>query len=95
MQALITILHMLIAIAVIALVLVQRGKGSDIGATFGSGASSSMFGSQGSTPFLVKLTGGMALLFFLTSGILSFIVGKQAHHDELPVPLTQTIPTDK
>lgn len=94
MQQLITILHILIAICVIALILVQRGKGSDIGAGFGSGASNTMFGSQGSTPFLVKLTGGLALLFFITSSVLSFIGGKHnAPSGGIVIPAPQTIPT--
>jgi preprotein translocase subunit SecG len=78
MQQLITVLHLIIAVLVIILVLIQRGKGADMGAGFGSGASSTMFGSQGATPFLVKLTAGLAILFFISSGILSFIVGRHA-----------------
>lgn len=85
MQQLITVLHILISICVIALVLIQRGKGADVGASFGSGASQTMFGSQGATPFLVKLTAGLALLFFVTSGVLSFIIGKHARQDNLLV----------
>lgn len=76
MQSLLTILHILAAIALIALVLVQRGKGSDMGAGFGAGASQTMFGSQGATPFLVKLTGILAFVFFLTCGFLSFYINK-------------------
>ena len=78
MQQLLTILHILIAVCVILLVLIQRGKGSDMGAGFGSGASGTMFGSQGATPFLVKLTATLAILFFLSSSLLSFVIGKQA-----------------
>lgn len=86
MQALILILHVLIAIAIVALVLMQHGKGADMGAGFGAGASNTMFGSQGSTPFLVKLTGGLALFFFLTSGIMSFLMGKEAEPTN-PLPI--------
>lgn len=101
MQQLLTILHILIAFCVIILVLIQHGKGADIGANFGSGASQTMFGSQGSTPFLVKLTGGLALSFFITSAVLSFVVGKQSHQGAgvsipaviMPEPATEQIPT--
>lgn len=79
MQQLITLLHIFAAIAVIALVLVQRGKGSDMGASFGAGASGTMFGSQGSTPFLVKITGILAMVFFVTSATLSFMVNEHAN----------------
>ena len=57
-------IHILIAIAVIGLVLIQHGKGADIGASFGSGASNTVFGSQGTGSFLFKLTGGLVLAFF-------------------------------
>lgn len=77
MQILITFLHVLLCFAVIALVLVQRGKGSDIGSTFGGGASNTMFGSQGATPFLVKLTAALALCFFITSATLSFFLNQR------------------
>lgn len=85
MQQVITIFHIIIAVFVILLVLIQRGKGADMGAGFGSGASGTVFGSQGSTPFLVKLTAGLALLFFVSSSILSLVVGKEtARPNELP-----------
>lgn len=86
MQQLITILHLLVSICVVGLVLIQRGKGSDMGAGFGSGASGTMFGSQGATPFLVKLTAGLAMIFFLSSGVLSFVIGRQALHSEETLP---------
>ncbi len=85
MQQLVTILHIFISVCVILLVLIQHGKGADMGAGFGSGASSTMFGSQGATPFLVKLTASLAILFFASSSVLSFIIGKQtARSQDLP-----------
>lgn len=86
MQQLITILHILVSICVVALVLIQRGKGSDMGAGFGSGASGTMFGSQGATPFLVKLTAGLAMIFFLSSGVLSFVMDKRTVQSEEMLP---------
>lgn len=61
----------------IGLVLIQHGKGADIGAAFGSGASNTVFGSQGTGGFLFKLTGGLALTFFVTSLSLSYMVTMQ------------------
>ena len=63
--------------AVIGLVLIQQGKGSDIGAAFGAGASNTVFGSQGSGGFLFKATSGFAALFFVTSLLLGYISAKQ------------------
>ena len=73
MQALLLMLHVLTAVALVALVLVQHGKGADAGAAFGSGASNTMFGSAGSTPFLVKITACAAAIFFATSLTLSYL----------------------
>lgn len=77
MYQLILMIHMLIAVTLVGLVLIQHGKGADIGASFGSGASSTVFGSQGGGSFLFKLTGGLALAFFVTSLSLSYIVSAQ------------------
>lgn len=71
MQALVLVLHILVALTVIALVLLQQGRGSDVGAAFGSGSSNTMFGSAGALPFLMKLTAILAAVFFVTSIALS------------------------
>ncbi|MCB1828222.1 MAG: preprotein translocase subunit SecG [Coxiellaceae bacterium] len=73
MQQLILIVHVLVAIAIVALVLVQHGKGADVGAAFGSGSANTMFGSQGHMPFLMKLTSVLAIIFFATSLSLSYM----------------------
>lgn len=77
MYQIILMIHVLLAIAIIGLVLMQHGKGADIGAAFGSGASNTVFGSQGTGGFLFKLTGGLALMFFVTSVLLSYLVSVQ------------------
>ncbi|HEB56825.1 MAG TPA: preprotein translocase subunit SecG [Gammaproteobacteria bacterium] len=63
----ILVIHVLIATGLIALVLLQQGKGADAGAAFGSGASGTVFGSQGSASFLTRTTAVLATLFFVTS----------------------------
>lgn len=65
--------HILVGIAVIGLVLVQHGKGADMGAAFGSGASGSLFGASGSANFLSRTTAVFATVFFLTSLGLSYM----------------------
>lgn len=77
MYQLILLFHVILAISVIGLVLIQHGKGADIGAAFGSGASNTVFGSQGTGSFLFRLTGGFALLFFVTSVSLSYMVSME------------------
>ncbi|OMG53787.1 preprotein translocase subunit SecG [Azonexus hydrophilus] len=65
--------HILVALAIIGLVLMQHGKGADMGAAFGSGASGSLFGASGSANFLSRTTGVLAAVFFLTSLSLAYI----------------------
>jgi preprotein translocase subunit SecG len=67
------IVHVLAAIGVVGLVLVQHGKGADMGAAFGSGASGSLFGSSGSANFLSRTTAVLATVFFITSLTLAYI----------------------
>lgn len=69
----ILIIHVLVAIGVVGLVLIQQGKGADAGAAFGGGASSTVFGSQGSGSFLTRATGILATIFFITSLSLAYI----------------------
>ena len=71
------VIHVLVAIGVIGLVLIQQGKGADAGAAFGGGggggASGSVFGSQGSGSFLTRATGILATIFFITSLTLAYL----------------------
>ena len=72
MQTLILSIHIILAIVLVVLILVQHGKGADAGAAFGSGASSTVFGAKGSATFLTKLTTFIALIFFITSLALAY-----------------------
>jgi len=69
--------HILIGLAVIGLVLLQHGKGADMGAAFGSGASGSLFGATGSANFLSRATAVLATIFFFTSLGLAYMAGKR------------------
>ncbi len=70
-------IHLLVALAIIGLVLIQHGKGADAGASFGGGSSQSVFGSRGAATFLSRLTAIMATVFFITSITLVYITGHQ------------------
>ncbi len=65
--------HLLVGLTVIGLVLLQHGKGADMGAAFGSGASGSLFGASGSANFMSRATGILAAVFFMTSLGLSYM----------------------
>ncbi len=73
MQTIFLVVHVLIAILLIGIVLLQRGKGADAGAAFGAGASGTVFGSRGSANFLSRSTTVLATLFFATSVSLAYL----------------------
>lgn len=77
MVTIILVIHIVITISLVALVLIQQGKGADIGAAFGSGASQTVFGSRGSASFLTRTTAGLAAGFFITSLSLAYISGNR------------------
>lgn len=76
METLVVIVHVIVAVAIVGLVLLQQGKGADAGAAFGSGASQTVFGSAGSGNFLTRSTSIAATIFFITSLTLA-IFAKQ------------------
>lgn len=99
METLIIVLHVLAALCVIALVLLQHGKGADMGAAFGSGSAGSLFGSSGSANFLSRTTAVMAAVFFLTSLGLTYLSshkgqegGVMSTHKEAPADPAAAIP---
>lgn len=78
MESTIIIVHVLAAIGITGLVLLQHGKGADMGASFGSGASQTIFGSTGSGNALTQSTTWLAVIFFATSLTLAFLAKQQA-----------------
>lgn len=88
MYQLILALHLVVCVVLVVLVLIQHGKGADIGASFGSGASTTVFGSQGTGGFLFRATSSLALIFFVTSLSLSYLVFVQHQRaQELLIPV--------
>jgi len=97
MTTLIVTLHILAAIVLVGVVLIQRGQGADIGASFGGGGAQTLFGSRGSGSFLGKLTGALAAVFMLTSLTLAFFsqqkVGSVVEKKlAAPLPVQQEAP---
>lgn len=98
MYQFILLIHVFAAAIIIALVLVQQGKGATMGAAFGSGASQTIFGSRGSGSFLFRLTIGLAAIFFATSIGLNSVAmhafkQEKANSNVLPfVPAKQEAP---
>ncbi len=80
----ILIIHVLLALGLVALILMQHGKGADAGAAFGAGSSGSVFGSRGANSFIYKLTAGVATGFFLTSLALAYLASSEVNTVEEP-----------
>lgn len=78
MQTILTVFQVFLSLGLIGLILIQHGKGADAGAAFGSGASQTVFGSQGSGSFLTRTTAILATLFFLTSMAMAFFAARNA-----------------
>jgi len=102
-ETLVLVLHILVALGMIALILLQQGKGAEAGASFGGGASSTVFGASGSANFLTKSTAVLTTIFFITSlalaifakqnaeALYSLSAPESAPATSIPAPLT-TIP---
>lgn len=89
------VVHVVVGLGVIGLVLVQHGKGADMGAAFGSGASGSLFGSSGSANFLSRTTAVLATVFFVTSLSLSYLASnKPAAPSSVMEGAVQSVPAD-
>lgn len=91
METIVTVIHVLAAAGVIGLVLLQHGKGADMGAAFGSGASGSLFGVSGSSNFMSRATAVFVAIFFTTSMALAYLSSHRADHSSvIKVPATQS-----
>lgn len=90
------VIYLIVAICLIGLVLIQQGKGADMGASFGAGSSATIFGSSGSGNFLTKATTWLAIAFFVISLVLGNLTANRVKSsdewNELAVPAEQTIP---
>lgn len=100
MEQIILVVHLLVSLAIIGLIMMQRGKGSDIGASFGAGASQTLFGSAGSANALTKATAWLVVAFFATSFGLAVIADSRTADDddlgfELPIEEQLVVPADE
>ena len=88
LQTIVLVAHVGIALMIIGLVLLQRGKGADAGTGFGAGASGTVFGSRGSATFFSRMTGVLATVFFVTSLTLAYLATQQT----APASLLESVP---
>ncbi|WP_206484180.1 preprotein translocase subunit SecG [Thalassotalea sp. G2M2-11] len=92
------VVYLIVALCLIGLVLIQQGKGADMGASFGAGSSATIFGSSGSGNFLTKATTWLAIAFFVISLVLGNLTANRVksgnEFDDLSVPVEQSIPAE-
>jgi preprotein translocase subunit SecG len=91
----ISIVHVLVAIALVLIVLLQTGRGSEIGAAFGSGASQTLFGSSGTSGFMTRLTTIVVVVFMVTSLVLAIMYSRGRISSPMrsqPAPIQQNVP---
>lgn len=90
LESVIIIVHLVMALALVGLVLIQQGKGAEAGASFGSGASATVFGAQGTGSFFSRMTAILAAVFFVTSLALAFYAKERSMGvDDLGLPSIQ------
>jgi preprotein translocase subunit SecG len=98
LESVVVVLHLLAALGVVVLVLLQQGKGADAGASFGAGASATVFGSQGSSTFLSRFTAILAAVFFASSLGLGYFAKEKAAalgSQGLPSPAVLEVPQEQ
>ncbi len=95
MKEVVLVIHVLAAVGLVALVLLQQGKGADIGAAFGSGASQTLFGARGSANFLTRATALLAAAFFVTSLTLAVFASRGGTRSSVTEAITTEETTTK
>jgi len=91
MTTLLLILHVIVCFALVVIVLLQGGKGADIGASFGAGSSQTVFGATGGQSFMGKLTTGAAVIFMLTSLFLAYYYAKPGADSIMPESVSKAV----
>jgi len=91
LHSIVLVAHILVAMMIVGLVLLQRGKGAEAGTGFGAGASGTVFGARGSANFLSRATGVLATLFFITSLALAYLSTQRT----APASLLEAVPAQQ
>jgi len=94
MEQIILIFHFVVAVALIGLILIQQGKGAEAGASFGAGASQTVFGSSGGWNFFSKATALLATVFFVTSVSLAIVAKNSTVVGDIDLPVLKQVQTE-
>lgn len=94
MYSILMVIHVIVAVLLIGLILIQQGKGAQTGASFGTGASQTVFGSQGSSGFIGRATAILATIFFLSNLGAAYLVTKQSRAAKMIEAPIKTAPAN-
>jgi preprotein translocase subunit SecG len=94
MKDVILVIDILAALGIVGLVLLQQGKGADMGAAFGSGASQTLFGARGSANFLTRATAVLATVFFVANLTLAWLASKETVSPSVTTVIEEPAPSD-
>ena|SRR5688572_18859575 len=89
MESILLVVHVVVALLIIGLIMLQQGKGAEMGASFGAGSSQTIFGSVGSGNFFSRMTAIMVAVFFATSFVLAILAKKSVEVDDFPIPVLE------
>lgn len=90
MESFLLVVHVIIALVIVGLIMLQQGKGAEMGASFGGGGSQTVFGAAGSGNFFSRLTGVLVAVFFATSVVLAVLSKESGAADQFEVPVVET-----
>jgi preprotein translocase subunit SecG len=91
MESILLVIHVVVALAIVGLIMLQQGKGAEMGASFGAGASQTVFGSVGSGNFFSRMTAILVAVFFATSFVLAVMAKSSVELDDPLIPELETI----
>jgi preprotein translocase subunit SecG len=91
MESILLVIHVIVALVIVGLIMLQQGKGAEMGASFGAGASQTVFGSVGSGNFFSRLTGILVAVFFVTSFVLAVMASNSVAVDDLLIPELESV----
>lgn len=89
MESILLVIHVIVALLIIGLIMLQQGKGAEMGASFGAGASQTIFGAVGSGNFFSRMTAILVAVFFATSFVLAVLAKKSVEMDDFPIPVLE------
>lgn len=91
MESILLVIHVIVALVIVGLIMLQQGKGAEMGASFGAGASQTVFGSVGSGNFFSRLTAILVAVFFVTSFVLAVMAKNSVDVDDVLIPELENV----